>query len=573
MKINFKSIYPHLIALVLFLGLTLTYFYPIVFENKDLVQGDVKSYRGWGHDVREHYNKTGETAYWSNAMFSGMPANYAFSPENHNIFKKVQPIMFMGLPANTLAAFFVILLGFYIFMLALGCNPWLSMLGAVAYALGSYNLIIIDAGHVSKAYVIATMAPVLGGIILCYRKKYLWGIAITLLFTGLNVLWNHQQISYYLILVIICLAVVYLIDALRKHQLMDFSKSSIILILVAMLAVLPAADKLIPTMDFAKETMRGGAVLKTNPDGEKESSGLDIDYAYQWSYGKAETFTLLIPNIYGASSHYNLGKDSKTYEVLRNSGQANQFVKYAPMYWGDQPFTSGPVYIGAIICFLFLFGMMICRGPDRWWILAATVVSFIFAWGRHFMPLNDFLFHYLPLYNKFRTPSMALVIASLTMVTMAILAIRRVMSSDVDKKELLKPLYISAGVTLAITLFFALFGGSLFSFDSFSDANYPEWLVEAFREDRKDLLVADAWRSFAFILIAAALIWFYIKKSFPSHYFLAALALLIFIDLWGVDKRFLNQDSFVPKSKAKAFVPSEIDQYIRSEERRVGKEC
>jgi hypothetical protein len=560
---NFKKYLPHVLAILIFAGLAIFYFYPVMFENKDLVQGDVTSSTGWGNDLRQYHEQTGEYAFWSNAMFGGMPANYAFMPPTKNIFQRFSNVLKLYLPPLHVGVVFLYLLGFYIFLLALGCSPWLSIIGAIAYALASYNIIIIDAGHVNKGLVMATMAPIIGGIILCYRNKLLIGSLITLFFTGMNVLWNHQQISYYLLLMILVLAIVYFIYAIKGHTFKDFFKSSSILVLVAALAVVPAMDSLAPTADYAKETMRGGAVLKQNASGEKENSGLEIDYAYMWSYGKWESMTLLIPNFYGGSSSYDLGRDSKTYEALRQSGQAEQFTKQAPAYWGDQPGTSGPVYMGAIICFLFVLGLIIVKGPETWWILITTLIALILSWGRNLEIVNEFLFYNLPLYNKFRTPSMALVIAEVSMAALATLAIKEIWNSK-DKKLLLKPLYIAAGVTGGICLLFALFGGSMFSFTSQLDTQYqlPGWLIEAMQKDRKSMLTGDAWRSLIYILLAAGMVWLYLKSKLKPALLIGGLGLMILVDLWTVDKRFLNDDSFFPKRTAKAITPTESDLII-----------
>ncbi len=555
---NFKKYLPHILAIALFSSLAIFYFSPIMFENKDLPQGDVTSSFGWGHDLRTYHEQTGDYAMWSNAMFGGMPANYAYMPPSNNIFGKFANVIMLNLPPFHVGVVFLYLLGFYIFLLALGCTPWLSIIGAIAYGLASYNLIIIDAGHVNKGLVMATMAPIIGGIILTYRKKFLLGSLITLFFTGMNVLWNHQQISYYLLLIIVVLAIVYFIYALKEKTGKDFLKSSVILVVVAALAVLPAVDRLIPTADYSKETMRGGAVLKQNANGKQENSGLDIDYAYAWSYGKAESMTLLIPNFYGGSSQYNLGKDSKTYEALKQTGQADQYISQFPAYWGDQPGTSGPVYIGAIICFLFILGLIIVKGPEPWWILISTIIALILSWGRNFEAVNEFLFNYLPLYNKFRTPSMALVIAEVTMATLAILAIKEILTRT-DKKTLLKPLYIAVGITGGLSLFFALFGGGMFSFTGATDASFPAWLIQAVQEDRKHMLTSDAWRSLIYILLAAGTIWLLIKAKIKPTLLIGILGLLILVDLWSVDKRFLNDDSFMPKREAKAITPTEND--------------
>ncbi|MDR1592014.1 MAG: hypothetical protein LBS16_03920 [Prevotellaceae bacterium] len=562
----FKKSLPHIAAVALFLGLTVAYFSPIVFENKDLMQGDIKSSRGWGNDLREYHKQTGDYAFWSNSMFSGMPANYTYMPPTTNVFRIFGKIFTFCLPTNHIGILFIYLLGFYIFMLSLRCKPWLSIVGAVAYAFASYNLIIIDAGHASKGLVMATMAPVLGGIILCFKKKYLIGALVTLLFTGINILWGHQQISYYLILMIAILAIVYLIYAVIQRTLKTYLTAVAVLLPVALLSIAPSLGSLIPTMDYAKDTMRGGAVLQADASG-KTKSGLDIDYAYQWSYDKMESMTLLIPNFYGGSSHYNIGQDSRTYDFLIHEDvqarQAAQFTRHAPMYWGTQPFTSGPVYAGAIICLLFVLGLIIVKKPERWWILAVVIVSLILSWGRNFMAVNEFLFHHLPLYNKFRTPSTALIMANTGMATLAVLALKEIVNASGEaRKRLLKPLLVATGITGGICLFFALFGSALFNFSASVDANFPEWLQTALVADRKHMLASDAWRSTAFIALAAGIIWFYLSKVWKTSYVVAALGILILCDLWTVDRRFLGEDNFISGKKAKEFVASDIDKHI-----------
>lgn len=561
-QFNWKKWLPHLLAILVFFSVTVIYFAPVMFENKDMAQGDLISGTGWGNDAKEHHQKTGEYSFWSNAMFGGMPANYSYMPRTNNLFDRFTSVVMLNLPPFHVGLVFLYMLGFYIFLLALGCSPWLGIIGALAYGLSSYNIIVIEAGHVNKALVMATMAPVLGGILLCYQKKYLWGSLVTLFFTGLNVLWNHQQVSYYLLLIIIPLAIVYFIYALREKKVKDFFLSSALLLVVAGIAVLPAADRLIPTADYSKETMRGGAVLQQTVSGEKSGkSGLDIDYAFQWSYGRLETMTLMIPNFYGASSHYNIGRDSKTYEALKQTGQAEQFSKHAPMYWGDQPFTSGPVYMGAIICFLFILGLFVVKGPEKWWILAATLLSILLSWGKNFLFVNEFLYNHLPLYNKFRAPSIALVMAGVTMVALAIITLRDILKTD-NKKALIKPLYYATGITGGISLFIALLGGSLFDFTAAGDANYPQWLLAAIIEDRQGMLSGDAWRSFLLIILTAGSLWLYVNNKLKASYLIAVVGLLVFIDMWTVDKRFLNNDHFMPKQVAKTIKPTQNDLLI-----------
>lgn len=547
--------------------MSVLYFAPAAFQNKAIVQGDAVSAQGWGKDLKDYHEQTGEYAYWSNRMFGGMPANYTYMPPAPNVFHAFGKVFTLDMNILNTGLLFLYLIGFYIFFAAIGCKPWLSIVGSIAFALCSYNLIIIEAGHINKGLVMGTMAPIIAGVILCYRKKYLWGSLITLMFVGLNVVWNHQQISYYLLLILLILALVYLVYAIKEHTLKDYLKATGILIGVAVLAILPAIGQLLPAMDYAKETMRGGAVLETSATGAKESSGLDIDYAYQWSYGMGETMTLMVPNMYGASSHYNIGNNSETYKALQNTGQADQVCKNAPTYWGPQPFTSGPVYVGAIICFLFLFGMLALRGKDRWWLLIATLLSFVLAWGRFFPSVNEFFFYHLPLYNKFRAPSMALVIASVTMVITAIMAIKEVMDNRDDeqkKKRYIRSLYIAGGITGGLCLIFALFGSSLFSFTGQNDAAYPAFLTDALKVDRAHMLSADAWRSFLFIALAFAALYFYLKSSkLKSNTFVILLGLFILIDLWQVDKRFLSWDDFtMPRKQAMEINPTDADKAI-----------
>jgi hypothetical protein len=364
---------------------------------------------------------------------------------------------------------------------------------------------------------------------------------------------------------VVFLAIAYFVDAILKKTLLDYLKSSAILVVVAALALAPALGSLLPTMDYSKETMRGGAVLSQNVKGEKEGSGLELDYAFRWSYGKTETFNLLIPNLYGGSSTYNIGNDSETYKALRNTGQARQFTQNAPMYWGTDPyktFTSGPFYAGAIICFLFILGLFVIKGKEKWWLLAATLLSFMLAWGLNFMWFNEFIFNNLPLYNKFRTPETALVIANLAMIIMAVLAIREIIDNKDKQKQYIKPLMISAGITGGLALFFALFGTTLFDFSAMGDVNYPNWLQDALVADRKSMLSGDAWRSLALIAVTAGLMWFYVKKQFKVNYLLIGLGVLILFDLWTVDKRFLGADNFISKKQASEFVKTDIDNFI-----------
>lgn len=562
MKTLLRKSVPHFVALFLFLLLDVIYFAPVVFDNKELPQGDVTSAKGWGQDLREYHEETGDYAFWSNRMFGGMPANYAFMPKMPNVFREIGHTLYLGMPRTHMNVVFLYLLCFYVFLLAIGCTSWLSFFGAIAFSFVSYNFIIIDAGHVAKGLVMATMAPIVGGVMLAYKRKYALGSLLVILGVGLNVYFSHQQISYYLLLMLLGMAIVYFIYALKSKTVTDFFKASGVLLIAALLGVAPSLGDLVSKADYTKDTMRGGTVLHHKDDTGKETSGLKIDYAYQWSYGIGETMSLLVPNIYGGSSNYDVGEKSAMYQTIRKKAgapQAKQYSQHAPMYWGDQPFTSGPVYAGALICVLFLLGFFILKGPEKWWLLVAFIIGMVLSWGRNFPLINNFIFYHLPLYNKFRTPSMALVLTNLSMAIMAVLALKEIVQSK-SKTELVKPLLQSTAVVGGVSLFIWLLGSSLFSFQAASDMNYPNWLQDALVSDRKMLLRSDALRSLIYILLGTGFIWMFLKGKFQKvltgRNLVIALTLLTLVDLWSVDKRFLNDAHFVSKKQAKSIVAS-----------------
>ncbi len=564
-SINWKSVWqqswPHLAAVAVFLLLVMVYFSPEVFDHKQLPQGDTMSAAGMGHDAREYHEKTGEWSHWSNAMFGGMPYNVTSGVNSKSIFRPLSHIAKFGFNGNTAGMLWLLLIGFYVFMLAVGCSPWLSIVGAIAFAFGSYNLIIIDAGHVTKGWVLATMPAVIGGCLLCYRKKYISGFIVTLIATGLNVYWNHQQISYYTLLMLIPLAISYFIYSLREKEQKHFWVASCLLLLAALMAVAPAADKLVPTWDYSKDTMRGGAVLHGTADSEAGKSGLNRDYAFMWSYGKMETMTLLIPDFYGGGSNYPLGEKSETYKTVKKyagASQAKQFAKSVPTYWGDQPFTSGPVYAGAIICLLFVLGLIVVPGKERWWLLIVAVIGIVLSWGRNFPAVNNWLFDHLPLYNKFRTPSMSLVMTTTSMVMMAMLAMEEV----IERRVTLKQAGIAGCVTAGLGLLFAVFPSLAGSFTGSVDAQLPDWLKQAIIADRQHLLTASAWRTIVFIVLAVAGIVAYIRTNkMKSAVLIALIGGLTLADLWAVDKHYLNDCHFVTK-KQQLITPTTADKQI-----------
>ncbi len=582
-KIDLKKLWPYLGAIAFFLVLTIIYFKPVFFDGKDLPQSDTLSAQGMVKDAENYYKETGESTVWSNAQFGGMPITGEYGKGHANIFHKLIVILRLDLPMLHAGMVFTYLIGFFIFLLCLGVNPWLSILGAVTYTFASYNFIIIDVGHVLKGYAMAFMAPIMGGVILAIRQKYLKGTLIVCLFLGLQIASSHVQISYYTLLIILILGFVYLGYAIKDKWMPQFFKAIGALVIAVVIALLPNVALLYPTYDYAKDTMRGGSELSIRP-GETEhqetpnAGGLEKDYAFAWSYGKMETFTLLVPNFYGGG-HDIIDPNSETANELRQAG-AN--IGYLPTYWGDQPFTAGPVYAGAIVCFLFIFGLFVVKGPEKWWLLAATLLSFMLAWGRHFDFFNDLMFRYAPFYSSFRTPSMALVMSGVTMPFLGILALKEVFSLKVDKEkikqQLLYSFYITGGLCV---LFIICAAGSIFDFASpvadasfanqLANAGFPQHSIDRILDilisHRKSMLMSDAFRSLVFIALAFGTLWFYLKGTLKKEsYVVGILVVLMLADLWPVDKRYLNDEHFKPKKQATTVLPTEADQLIMQDQ-------
>jgi hypothetical protein len=556
---DFKKLLPYLASLAVLFSILIIYFYPVI-EGKKLSASDMVHFKGMSKEIVDYREKTGEEALWTNNMFGGMPAYQISVDYDNNLIKSIHKIL--GLTSQfPIGMVFIYYLGFYILLLVLGVNPWLSIAGAIAFSFSSYFFIIFEAGHTSKAYAIGYMAPVLAGIILTYRGKYILGGVLTAFALALEIQSGHPQITYYLMLMVLLYGLAELIRHYREKQIPSFLKASAVLIAAALIAVLTHAASLWNTYEYSKVSIRG----KTELSSEKENrtSGLDKDYATDWSYGIPETMTLLIPDFQGGSSHGSLSKNSETYDVLTKNRVPNtdQIIKALPLYWGPQPFTSGPVYVGAVIIFLFVFSLFSLKGPLKWWGIAVTVLSVLLAWGKHFMPLTNFFLDYFPLYNKFRAVAMTLIMAELSIPLLAILALNQVLNKPPVQnthKHLKFSLYIVGG----ILIFFILFAGSIFTFSSASDAQsgLPDWLLTAIQADRLKLLRTDAIRSLIFILLTFGLLWAYAKGYVKLTYVLVLVPLLILADMWPVNKRFLNDDDFIRKSQVdNPYQPTKAD--------------
>ena len=545
---SWKKSLPHLIAIALFLILPIIYFSPVL-ENKQLNQHDSMTYIGMSKEVVDYNKKSDDLALWTNSMFGGMPS-YLIGLPTTTAITSIYTVsnLFNLRPVNFV---FLYLIGFYLTLLLFGVNPWLAIVGAFAFGFGSYNFIIITAGHASKAIAIGYMAPIIAGFYYALKKDKWIGSAVFSLFLALQIYSAHPQITYYTFMIVLIMGIVELYSAFKTKQVPDLMKKGLILIAFALLAVAANTGRLWTTLEYGKYSLRGKSDL-TN-DIANKTTGLDRDYATHWSYGIGETMTLLIPNFNGGSSAVGFSEDSETGKVLKSNNvpNANTIVKQLPGYWGDQPGTSGPVYFGAIVCFLFVLGLFLITGPIRIWIVVATLLSIALAWGHNFMPLTNLFLDYFPGYNKFRTVTMILVIAGFTIPLYAMLTLQKIVNGEINTKTLLKPLAWSVGLTAGIALIFALLPGISGSFISAADSQFPEWLQKSLIADRQSLLQSDAMRSAIFILLGAGLIWAMAAKKLKVNTTILILGVLILVDMWGVDKRYLNDGNFVPEQEAK----------------------
>lgn len=562
----------HLIAILIFLALTVAYFSPAILDGKTIRQGDMEKAAGMGGSQMEQYEATaqpGEFSAWSDAMFGGMPyaGGYGNPAPNLPSYELVEAPL-KGLGYFHAGMVFTGLVCFYLLMCVMGMSTWLAIAGAIAFALASYNIIIIEAGHITKAYVIAYMPITLAGMALLFKQKRLWGAVLFLLGVALSIGNGHIQITYYLMLLCLFIYLGYLVSCVKAKQMRDLMITTAIMVGCVVLAVLPNAKNMYAQWDLGKNSIRGATELTTTtPSGEQISSGLDKDYAFAWSYGKSELLTLLVPNAYGGSSGGTLGADSELYKELKAKGAQLGKEVNAPTYWGDKSFTSGPVYVGALLCFLFVLGLFVVRHPLKWWLFAGGLFLTLLALGRNFDSFNDFMFHHLPMYNKFRTVEMALVIPGLVMPIIAFWGLRDVLSGRVDDERLKKGLFASLAITGGLSLLLWLMPSLFLDFRSAYDAHYqfPDWYYNALLMDRESLASADALRSLLFIVLGAALLcWYVTSANRPKAALFVSIgvAVLMLADLWTVDKRYLSEKNFVRQRPSDVYKESVADKAI-----------
>ncbi len=563
----------HVVALAVFIALSVTYFAPSFFDGKTLEQSDNIKATGMGHSQMDEYAKTaepGEFSAWSDAMFGGMPyvSGYGNPAPDLPRFDVVErPIKQVGYAdaAMVLAG----LISFYILMCILGANWWLAVGGAIAFAFATYNIIIIEVGHIVKAYVIAYMPLTLAGMALLFKRNYLWGGILFLLGVALSLSNGHPQITYYLVILCFFIYLGYTVTKLMAKEWQEWLRVSVIMLAAVVLAVLPNAQGLYKDWELSKTSTRGATELTTTtPAGEKISSGLDKDYAFQWSYGKGELLTLLIPNVYGGATGMMLDSSSEYIKDLKAKGYQVGNEAMAPTYWGDKPGTSGPSYVGAVVCFLFVLGMFVCRNRLKWWLFAGAVFTTFLALGRNLDWFNDIMFHYLPMYNKFRTVEMALVIPGMVMVLIAFWGLKEIVDGKVEKESLKNGWIGSLFLTGLLCLIVWWFPNALFNFQSQYDAlhDYAKqpW-YNALLADRASMASADALRSLLFILATAGLVFLYSRMKDTKKMALvlcAGVAVLTLADLWTVDRRFLNDDNFKKETPTQAYKETVADQEI-----------
>lgn len=577
-------LFPHIIAVALFALLTVVSFFPVFQDNKVLYQSDIVQFKGVAKEITDYRAQTGQEPLWTNSMFGGMPAYQISTLFKGNLLRYVDDILTLGFPHPS-ELMFMLLLGFYILLISLDADVWLSIAGAIGFGFSSFNFILLSAGHNSEIHALSYIPICLAGILMVFRKKYLMGGVLSAIGLSLLIMANHLQIAYYFFLLTLVFIVIELIFSVRDKSYKHFITASSILGVAAVFAILTNLSLLWTTYEYGNETIRGKSELTSN---KKSNGGLDEDYAFGWSYGKMETMTLLIPNVFGGSSNTELSTSSNTADALRKLNvpdeQISRVVQDEPTYWGEQPFTSGPVYLGAIFCFLFVLGCFLVKGPIKWWLLGASVLAILLSWGHNFLVFNDIMFKFFPGLNKFRTVTMALVIPQVTFPLMGILVLKQILNGEIEKAELLKFLKITLYIVGGLALITLVAGPSFANFKAQGDDETKSQLLHqlqgnqdavnslynALLSDRASIMRSDAFRSLIFIGLIFGLLFYYNKGKIRKNIFSGALIILVIADLFFVGKRYLNNDDsrvFVDDTQyTQSFQPSQADQMIQRDQ-------
>ena len=552
---NLKKWLPDVLAVVLFAVISFAYFFPADIEGRILYRHDSSAGRGAGQEASEYYQRTGERTRWTNAVFGGMPT-YQTAPsyKSTDTLAKVEKAYHLWLPENVWYVF-AYLLGFYILLRAFDFRWYLATLGAVVWAFSSYFFIIIAAGHIWKVIALAYLPPMIAGVVLAFRGKYTWGLLVTALFSALEVLANHVQMTYYYLFIVLAMFIAFVIEGARKKQWQHVLKATGVCLAGAAIGICINMSNLYHTWEYGKESMRGKSELVKANAANQTSSGLDRDYITQWSYGIDETWTLLVPNAKGGASVPLV--QNKTAMEHANNDYIGIYEQIG-QYWGNQPMTAGPVYVGAFVLMLFVLGLIIVKGPLKWALLAVTILSILLSWGRNFMPFTDFFLDYIPMYAKFRTVASILVIAEFTIPLLGMLALKQWLTDDQQPiAKSLKPLFLAFALTGGVAVLFALMPKLFFSeFISNSEmqamsqipADQLAPLLQNLTEMRVAVFTADCWRSFWIIVMGTACMLLYKYKKLRAEWLVGLLTVLCLVDMWQVNKRYLNDEMFVSKT-------------------------
>lgn len=543
-----KKITPHIVIIALFAVIALVFFYPVL-QGKGIFQSDIAQYTGMAKERNDYRQTENKETYWTNSAFGGMPTYQLGAQYPNDLVKQLdRTLRFLPRPADYLFLYFV---GFYILLLVLKVDYKNAFLGAIAFGLSTYLIIILGAGHNSKAHAIAYFAPVLAGILMVFQRKYLWGGLLTAVALALELSANHFQMTYYLLLLVLLLGAGWLYKAVKEKQLNDFGKATAVLVGAVLVSVIANATLLLTTSEYADWSTRSKSTLTFTPEGtpKKQSSGLSHDYITEYSYGITESLNLIVPRLLGGSNGEDLGKDSHTYEVLLQLGappeQALQQAQHLPTYWGDQPLVAAPAYIGAVVFFLFVLALFVVKNRLKWWLLAGSLMALVLSWGKNFGILTDFMIDYFPLYNKFRAVSSIQVLLELCVPVLAIVGLQQFLKTEEEqrKKYLLHTLYICLGLMGVLLL-----AKGFLDFQGANDSYYAnQQILQAIVEDRKSIYTADVLRSTVLFLLTALALFLYQYKKIPLRGMQIALLVLLFFDLGGVAKRYVNKDSFVDK--------------------------
>jgi len=556
-KDKLKPALPHLIAVVIFIVISFVYFYPVL-EGKVLKANDSTVSKINSKEIQDFRDKNGREPLWTNSIFSGMPAYLISTHYPGNLVNKYADTFLrkFKMPVSVL---FISMLGFYILLLVFGVDPWLAITGAIGYGFSSFFFQILVAGHNTQAIALAYMAPMIAGIYYTYRKDALKGALFTAFVLALEIQANHPQITYYALICLLIFGIVEFIFSLKNKTVVSFLKTSALLVIPFIIAIGINFASLYTTYEYGKYSIRGKSDLSSQ--NENITSGLNKDYIVTWSYGVDETFNLLIPDYKGGGSH-PFDRNSETFKALAKNGNQTA-INQLQKYWGTQPGTDGPHYVGAIVLFLFALGLVLIKGPEKWWLLIATVLSIMLSWGKNFMPFSNLFIEYFPGYNKFRAVTMILVIAEFCIPLLGFLALRDIFNGTTTKKDVIRALKIAGGITCGFIVLTIIIPGIAGSFLGENENQYPDWLKSALIIDRKGLLRGDAFRSLIFILLSAGVILGFIFEKIRKEYAILIITILVLLDLWTVDRRYLDADHFErPATIQKSFTPSTADAII-----------